>query len=91
MKRHIENFLVWALGKLDIERLKRLTIDENRVSIGYSKFVPDDENWHEVSLTVIFWLKRGRKSGALTKYGEVSLYTDREKTAEWKLDNHADI
>ena len=86
MRQHLENFLVWALGKLNIERLKALTIDEHRVTIGFSKFLPDDDKWHNVALTTTFWLKRPQ-GGSATVYDEVALYIDGKLASEHKLSN----
>lgn len=87
MKNLVESFLVWALGKLNITRLRDLTVDNDRVTIGYSKFLPDDGKWHNVHVSTSFWIKRGKELRARSdNFAEVAIHLDNKEKAIWKLD-----
>ena len=75
----LENFFVWGLTKLNIERLKKLTIDDKRIVIGISKFIPDDGEWHNVASTVSAWIKISKKRKFRTSWDDVAVFIDGKK------------
>lgn len=88
IKFFVENILVWCLGKLNIGRLKKLTVSDNRVVIGIEKFVPDDGEWHQFAATAEFWMKKQPgKNGEESKYDEVAIYLDGTLKSRYRLDN----
>lgn len=87
MKKIIEDICVWVLGQLNIQRLRNLTIDENRIVVGISKFVPDDDRYHEIAATVIANIKI--KPGSRKKeflMNDVSVYLDGNLVRKYKLE-----
>jgi len=58
-----KKFKMWAvsvlknwLGKLDNFELKKCSIDKD-VSFTISKFIPDDNKWHHIALTIDYQIK----------------------------------
>lgn len=58
MKNLLVRFLVWSLGKLSVETLVQCTIVKD-CSFKISKFIPDDNKWHHMAMTVEYWIKLG--------------------------------
>jgi hypothetical protein len=83
MKQILEDFLVWALTKLNIQRLKSITIDESRVTIGISRYIKDDGKWHQFGASVLFNI-RIAKGTKPTYMEDVTVFIDGKEAKKGK-------
>ena len=90
LKQKLEDFLVWALTKVNIQRLKYLTVDDNRIVIGFSDFVKDDGKYHKVSVSasVSFYVKVSPKRKSKGYYNDISVFIDGKKILPKLLGSH---
>lgn len=85
IKALLEDLCVWVLGRLNIQRLKQLTIDDKRIVIGISKFIPDDNKWHGVNVNVNYSIKITSKRKNQASFDDIALYIDGRKRLKRKL------
>jgi hypothetical protein len=82
IKRATINFLVWALNKLDSNKV-HFTIDEKRMEIGIDKYITN--RWSFISYTVQF---HARKVGnKIERTGRGELYKNGRTKQQTRIDD----
>ena len=76
MKRKLIEFLVWLTFKLDPRRvITGQIIGKGVFTINWQKYVPNDGNWHYVSMNMSCWMLSANPA-VLSKDEEEQVYLD---------------
>jgi hypothetical protein len=86
MKQFIENVLIYLLGKLNMNRLKGIRVDDLMIQLVYEKAVPDDGEWHHIAQTSIVSVKNDKKGNKKYKINSAAIYVDGDKKASCTLE-----
>ena len=59
MRKHIINWLVWLMEKIDKNKIfiSRVLFDNLTYKMRYRKYVSDDGKWHKIDMTISTWLR----------------------------------
>ena len=83
MKRRIADFLVWLLHKLapyHIE-LQKQYLGTEKLEVSFSKYIPRDGAWHQVSVNLSLWMLAGNPE-VLKRDKDTKMFVDGAVVAE---------
>ena len=83
MKNKFVAFLVWCLWKIDPKcQITKQYIYEDKLEVGFKKYMPKDNDWHYVGLVFGAWVKAGNGIEVEVKGKETQMTMDNAYVTE---------